>query len=223
MSRSTAHSILLLLLALGIAARPASAQPFFSSAVAELGHDTSPSLKSLANNVKTPQVCAQAPSQLLPNSTGITIDQNFCGYTPTPSTLCPGGVCVIASDNSGAAGPNHYFQAENFSAVIFDKTGQVVLGPFSTATFWSGFTSPNSTCSAGWSDAIVLYDHDAQRWFVGRFAAVANSDATTSWYQCFAVSTTTDPTGQYNRYVFAIDPTDWNDYPKFGIWPGVGV
>jgi hypothetical protein len=82
---------------------------------------------------------------VLPNSTGITLDQNFCGFTPTPSTLCPGGVCVIASDNSGAAGPNHYFQAENFSAVIFDKTGQVVLGPFSTATFWSGFTSPNNT------------------------------------------------------------------------------
>ncbi len=221
MSRSTAHSILLLLFALGIAAaaRPASAQPFFSSAVAELGHDTSPSLKSLANNVKNPQVCAQAPSQLLPNSTGITIDQNFCGYTPTPSALCPMGNCVIASDNSGAPGPNHYFQVENFSGVIFDKTGQVVLGPFSTATFWGGFTSPNNTCSAGWSDTIVLYDHDAQRWFVSRFAAVSNSDATTSWYQCFAVSTTTDPTGQYNRYVFAIDPTDWNDYPKFGIWP----
>ena len=165
------------------------------------------------------QSCAQQPPQLLPNSTGMTIDQNFCGYTPAPQPLCQGGVCVIASDNSGAAGPNHYFQAENFSAVIFDKTGQVVLGPFSTATFWSGFTSPNNTCSQGWSDAIVLYDHNAQRWFVSRFAAVPNSDSTTSWYQCFAVSTTTDSTGTYNRYVFAIDAKDWNDYPKFGIWP----
>lgn len=220
MPRSTAHYLLLLLvLVFAAAARPASAQPFSSSAVAEIGHDTSPTLKSLANNVTTAQVCAQAPSQLLPNSTGLTIDRNFCGFTPTPQPLCPQGNCVIASDNSGAPGPNHYFQVENFSGIIFDKTGQVVLGPFSTATFWAGFTSPNNTCSAGWSDTIVLYDHSAQRWFVSRFAAVANSNATTSWYQCFAVSTTTDPTGRYNRYVFAIDPTDWNDYPKFGIWP----
>ena len=222
MSRSIAQSLVWLLLAPGIAGRAASPPPpppFTSNATAEIGHDTSPALKTLAGNVVNSQSCAQQPSQLLPNSTGITLDQNFCGFTPTPSTLCPGGVCVIASDNSGAAGPNHYFQAENFSAVIFDKTGQVVLGPFSTATFWSGFTSPNNTCSAGWSDTVVLYDHNAQRWFVSRFAAVANSDGTTSWYQCFAISTTTDPTEAYHRYVFAIDAKDWNDYPKFGIWP----
>lgn len=222
MPRSITQAIVLLLLASGIAgtaASPPPPPPYSSNATSEIGHDTSPSLATLAGNVINTQSCAQQPPQLLPNSTGLTLDQNFCGYTPAPQPLCQGGVCVIASDNSGAAGPNHYFQAENFSAVIFNKTGQVVLGPFSTATFWSGFTSPNNTCSAGWSDAIVLYDHNAQRWFVSRFAAVANSDSTTSWYQCFAVSTTTDPTGTYNRYVFAIDAKDWNDYPKFGIWP----
>ncbi|HEU4939615.1 MAG TPA: DUF11 domain-containing protein [Vicinamibacterales bacterium] len=222
MSRSIPHWILLLILAVAtvvIIASPAFAQPFNSTAIAEVGHDTSPTLESMTGGGKNTQSCAQQPAQVLPNATGITIDQNFCGYTPAPQTLCSGGVCVIASDNSGAAGPNHYFQHENYSAVIFDKTGQVVLGPFSTASFWNGFTSPNSTCSLGWSDSIVLYDHDAQRWFVSRFAAVANSDGTTSWYQCFAISTTTDPTGQYHRYVFAIDAKDWNDYPKFGIWP----
>jgi uncharacterized repeat protein (TIGR01451 family) len=187
-----------------------------SNATPEVGHDTSPTLASLVGNVQNPQNCAQQPPQILSNALGVTLDQNFCGFTPTPSPLVNS---VIASDNSGAAGPNHYFQAENFSAAIFDKTGQMVLGPFSTAAFWSGFTSPSNTCSLGWSDTIVLYDHDAQRWFVSRFAAVGNTDGSTSWYQCFAVSTTTDPTGQYHRYVFAIDPTDWNDYPKFGIWP----
>jgi uncharacterized repeat protein (TIGR01451 family) len=219
MLRPIVHCIALLLFSFGIAAMaatPASAQPFSSSAVAELGHDTSPTLQSLANNVKIQQLCAQAPSQLLPNSTGLTIDQDFCGYTPTPSPL-PGG--VIASDNSGAAGPNNYFQTENYSAVIFDKKGQVVLGPFLNLTIWNGFSSPNSSCSANLSDVVVLYDHAAQRWFVSKFAGVLNADGSTSWYQCFAVSTSTDPTGTYYRYVFAIDPTDWNDYPKFGIWP----
>ena len=205
---------------LGVVALVVPASPLLaqinSSATPEIGHDTSLPLRTLAKNVQNPQACAQQPAQLLPNSTGLAIEQNFCGYTPTPSPL-PGG--VIASDDSGAAGPNHYFQTENYSAVIFDKTGQVVLGPFPTATFWSSFTSPSNTCSAGWSDTVVLYDHGAQRWFVSRFAKVNKSNGPPSWYQCFAISTTTDPTGTYYRYVFAIDPTDWNDYPKFGIWP----
>lgn len=211
----------LLVMTVGILAiyvSPISAQ-VNSSAIPEVGHDTSPSLQSLANNVQIPQTCAQLSAQLLPNSTGLALDQNFCGYNPAPSP-CPNGNCgVIASDNSGAAGPDHYFQTENYAATIFDKTGNVVLGPFPTPAFWNGFSSPSNTCSASLSDMVVLYDHDAQRWFVSKFAAVGNSDGTTSWYQCFAISTTTDPTGQYYRYVFAIDPADWNDYPKFGIWP----
>src|SRR6516164_5044508 len=100
-------------------ASPLLAQPFNSSATPEIGHDLSPSLQSMANNVKVDQLCAQQPAQLLPNATGLTLDQNFCGYTPAPFP-------IFASDASGAAGPNHYFQTENFSAVIFDKTGKVV-------------------------------------------------------------------------------------------------
>ena len=191
-----------------------------SNAILEIGHDTSPSLKTLAGNVKDPQLCAQLPPQSLPNATGLALDQNFCGYNHPTQECSPDGCGgVVASDNSGAAGPNHYFQTENYSATIFDKTGQVVLGPFSTPTFWSGFSSPSNACSGGYSDVVVLYDHNAQRWFVSKFAGVKNPDDSTSWYQCFAISTSTDPTGQYYRYVFAIDPTDWNDYPKFGIWP----
>jgi uncharacterized repeat protein (TIGR01451 family) len=193
-------------------ASPLLAQPFNSSATPEIGHDLSPSLQSMANNVKVDQLCAQQPAQLLPNATGLTLDQNFCGYTPAPFP-------IFASDASGAAGPNHYFQTENFSAVIFDKTGKVVLGPFFTSVFWNGFTSPGNTCSFTWSDVVVLYDHDAQRWFVSRFASVVPPSGPPSWYQCFAVSTTSDPTGQYNRYVFPIDPANFSDYPKFGVWP----
>src|SRR6266851_2199411 len=216
----TAHTLISNSLALVILVGctfSALGQTYSNSATAEVGHDTSLPLQSLANSSGSTS-CPQQPAQLLPNATGLSIDQNFCGYTPAPKPL-PGG--VIASDDSGAAGLNHYFQTENYSAAIFDKTGQVVLGPFSTATFWSGFTSPSNTCSGGWSDTVVLYDHDAQRWFVSRFAGTPHSDGTISapWYQCFAISTTSDPTDTYYRYVFAIDPTDWNDYPKFGIWP----
>src|SRR5262249_29382157 len=35
---------------------------------------------------------------------------------------------------------------------------------------------------------------------------------------CIAVSTTSDPTGSWNRYVFQYNNTDFVDYPKLGIW-----
>ena len=37
-------------------------------------------------------------------------------------------------------------------------------------------------------------------------------------YQCFAVSTTNDPTGSYARYAYNFG-SDLNDYPKIGVWP----
>jgi uncharacterized repeat protein (TIGR01451 family) len=109
-------------------------------------------------------------------------------------------------------------QSVNFAATIYDKNGNIALGPFSTSQFWNGFSF--TRCAAGFSDVVVMYDQAAQRWFVSKFTAVANPDGVTNtWYQCFAISTTTDPTGSYNRYVFLVDSVEFNDYPKFGIWP----
>ena len=34
-----------------------------------------------------------------------------------------------------------------------------------------------------------------------------------------AVSTTSDATGSYNRYAFSYGTTNFNDYPKLGVWP----
>jgi uncharacterized repeat protein (TIGR01451 family) len=206
-----------LAIAIFFACAPPALPQIYSNATAEIGHDISPeTLQNLAN-ISGSTLCPQQPAQLLPNATGLSIDQNFCGYIPMPAPLDGG---AIASDDSGAVGPNHYFQTENYFATIFDKTGRVVLGPFRTSDFWNFFNSPGGICD-GLSDMVVLYDHDAQRWFVSKFAYVVNNGDTAprSWYQCFAISATSDPTGQYYRYVFSIDPADWNDYPKFGIWP----
>jgi uncharacterized repeat protein (TIGR01451 family) len=87
------------------------------------------------------------------------------------------------------------------------------MGPFPTGQVWNGFSAP-----CGGSDVIVLYDRAADRWFVSQFGR-QNSNPPLNWYQCFAISQTPDPTGPYYRYAFLIDPDEFNDYPKFGIWP----
>jgi len=146
-------------------------------------------------------------------ATGLALDQSFLGV-PAPGGPIPG---VPASDTTGAAGPKHYMQAVNFSAAIYDKTGTLLLGPFGTGTFFNNFPP----CGGGWSDVIVLYDHTAQRWVVSRFASQDTTvNPAIDWFQCFAISQTTDPTGNYFRYAFSIqDPVEFNDYPKIGMWP----
>lgn len=183
-------------------------------AIAAEYRDTSRPLRDIAHVVDDRNLVAtSAPPAafdigLLASSPSVV--QNFIGISTPPNTTSQ-----WASDATGAPGPDHYMQATNFSAAIFDKQGALVMGPFPTSDFWDGFSGP---CGGTWSDVIVLYDQDAGRWFVSRFSR-QNSVSPLNWYQCFAISLTSDPTGQYNRYAFLIDAEEFNDYPKFGIWP----
>jgi hypothetical protein len=143
-----------------------------------------------------------------------TLFRNFEGITT--AELNAGGLAVanFAADASGAVGPNHYMQSVNFAYSVYDKDGTRLLGPSPTYTFWDGFSA--AACGGNWSDVVVLYDREADRWFVSRFA---QDPSTNYWYECFAISQTPDPTGQYYRYAWQISQTEFNDYPKFGIWP----
>jgi len=49
------------------------------------------------------------------------------------------------------------------------------------------------------------------------FSQPAFSGGNGNYYQCFAVSTTSDATGTYNRYAFSMP--NFNDYPKIAVWP----
>ena len=63
----------------------------------------------------------------------------------------------------------------------------------------------------------MLYDQFAQRWMVSQFAF--NSTSQGPFYQCIAVSNSSDPTAGWCAYEFLVHQTKFNDYPKFGIWP----
>lgn len=183
--------------------------------IREAHHDTSPPLRELAalrSRATQPAASSNRATTPAPRTrgTGLTIDQNFDGIATADGTASQ-----WASDAVGDVGHDHFMEATNFSAAIYTKTGGLVLGPFSTATFWDGFDAP---CGGGWTDVVILYDQAADRWFVSRFAE-ENDTSPFNWYQCFAISQTSDPTGAYNRYAFLIDAEEFNDYPKFGVWP----
>ena len=131
------------------------------------------------------------------------VGSGFSGFTVTGAP----------SDVNLAVGPNDVVQAVNTSYAVFSKAGSVILGPVAFSTLFSGFSSCTRTF---YSDPIVLYDRQADRWVL----AILGYDSTSSgpYYHCIAVSTSGDPTGSYTRYSF-ISNTNLPDYPKMGVWP----
>ena len=127
----------------------------------------------------------------------------------------PQGTFTVDSappDTNGAVGATQYVQLVNTAFAVFDKaTKQVVYGPVQTNTLWSGFGGPCENDNDG--DGVVVYDKAAGRWIITQFAVTA-----APYYQCVAVSATSDATGAYYRYAFNYGSV-FPDYPKLGVWP----
>src|SRR5678816_2689713 len=116
-------------------------------------------------------------------------------------------------DTVGAVGKTQYVQIVNDGLAVFDKTEDqnVVYGPVPTNTPWVGFGGACEDDNDG--DAVVVYDRLADRWIISQFAV-----ASAPYFQCVAVSQTSDATGAYNRYAFSYGSV-FPDYPKMGVWP----
>lgn len=113
---------------------------------------------------------------------------------------------VSPPDPSGAVGPNHFVLMTNGRWTVYDKEGNIEPGfPKLISDPLGGGASGNS------ADPIVLYDREADRWVITKFdlPAVGNSFR-------IAVSTTGDPTGEYNVYLFQAGSN--NDYLKWSIY-----
>ena len=126
---------------------------------------------------------------------------------------------VAPPDTTGDVGPNHYVQWVNLRYSVYNLTRvnnqitafTVAPGfPKNGNTVWQGFGGSCETNNDG--DPLVQYDQVANRWILTQFAVT-----TTPYLQCVAVSTSPDPTGTYFRYSYSFG-TDFNDFPKMGIW-----
>jgi hypothetical protein len=147
---------------------------------------------------------------LIPAITGTSFDGVGAGFRGPQGAFFVSGV---PPDPNGAAGDTQYVQWVNTSFAVFDKTtGAAVYGPFPGNTLWQGFGGQCELNNDG--DPIVLFDHIARRWV---FSQPAFSGGNGNYYQCLAVSTTSDATGTYNRYAFSMP--NFNDYPKIAVWP----
>ena len=124
-------------------------------------------------------------------------------------------------DMTLAVGPSHIVAWVNSQYAVFNKTGTVLLGPVNGNTLFTGL--PNECATTNRGDPILQYDRLADRWILSQFAfGVSGGSPVAPYYQCFAISTTGDPTGTYVRYAVlfsATSPSGFNDYGKLGVWP----
>ena len=152
---------------------------------------------------------ASATSALAPlvNTTpGLSFDAVGVGFPGFSVTGAP-------PDTNGAVGATQYVQWVNTSFAVFNKaTGATVYGPAAGNSLWQGFGGACETTNSG--DPVVMYDKAASRWVMTQFSI---NQSTSQFFQCVAVSTTSDATGTYRRFAYSFP--GFNDYPKGGVWP----
>jgi hypothetical protein len=192
-------------------------------------HDTSPPLRDLAAGRIAPDADDPADEpDLGPIATGddgYSVDGAL--QSAVPATTIPStqqnfeglsnqanfdifGFRVNPPDPNGEVGPNNYVEMINLVFGVYDKAGNLLLGPVDTGTLWSGFDIEDCTDPSG--DPVVLYDQFTDRWIMSQFTTRGPE-----YWNCVAVSTTSDPTGSYYRYAFSTG-LNFPDYPKYGNW-----
>jgi hypothetical protein len=119
------------------------------------------------------------------------------------------GPCVTTPpDPEMAVGRNHIVVGVNVAVLIYDKEGNLLVGP----TYFRDLFSGVAGCRPQYFDPTVVYDEAEDRFVVGIDVAGAGF--------CVAASAGPDPTAGWHRYFFQTiaDPAnDFFDYPHLGV------
>ena len=157
-----------------------------------------------------PDTALQTTATTAPTVGNVTsfdgVGQGAFGFSPN----------AAPPDTNGAVGSTQYVQWVNESFAVFSKSGALLAGPTAGNTLFQalGATHPCAVHNDG--DPIAQYDKAANRWVLSQFSVTSGS--TQGFWQCVAVSATSDATGAYNVYAFNYGNVQFNDYPKMGIW-----
>lgn len=226
-------------------ARQILVKPVVSQAVAF--DETRPLREIAALTTRRPQIFSQDIVDIRPDRGPTAVDQGYSGDGALQSTAVRTtrstaniaaplltfegisntdnfnlfGFRVNPPDPVGDVGRDHYVEMVNLAYAVYDKQGNLVMGPLAIGDLWAGFAVEDCTDPSG--DPIVIYDQLVNRWILSQFTTRGLDDPTLPFYDCVAVSKTPDPTGPYYRYAFITQPDPdggyfFPDYPKYGVW-----
>lgn len=174
------------------------------------GHRMHP-LRRIPSNAPANQVNDPVLQTSVTQNVATTSGLNFAGVGNGDYGFAPD---AAPPDTNGAVGATQYVQWVNESFAVFNKTtGSLVKGPVAGNQLFQalGATHPCAVNNDG--DPIAQYDKQNQRWIMTQFSVTGGPP----FYQCVAVSQTSDATGAFNVYAF--QEPNFNDYPKLGVWP----
>lgn len=142
----------------------------------------------------------------------------FAGLNPPPAP--PPGArrrrMFGALDLSLAVGPTQVVEIINARMAVFDKRGKLLYGDVPTNTVFAGFGGRCQSTDSG--DAVVRYDQLARRWLIVMpIFSRPPGQPEGPFGMCYAVSTTSNALGTYNRYEFR--RPYFPDYPRPAVWP----
>lgn len=94
----------------------------------------------------------------------------------------------------------------------------VVIPTTAGNALWTAALPGSACATSNDGDPMVLFDEQAQRWFIGQFGVNGGSGP---FHQCVAVSKAANPAAGWYvyDYVYRDGTTYFNDYPHFGVWP----
>ena len=145
----------------------------------------------------------------LQTEAGQSINTNNGGGINFPGVSALG---YAPPDTNMAVGPNHILQTVNSLYAIYNKSGNLLVGPNSLSSLWAPLGSSNGCAINNSGDVVAQYDKLADRFIVTQMGGVI-----APFSECIAISKTSDPLGAYWLYSYSFGTT-MNDYPKFGIW-----
>jgi hypothetical protein len=153
---------------------------------------------------------------------------NFAGLSF--STMVSGGRvgAGFPPDINGDVGPVYYIQAVNDAWGIFNKSSGALVAGFTENQLWSGAGTGTQCDANNFGDPVVIHDGLADRWILSNFAFTvdAGNNPVGPFYQCFAVSKSSDPVaGGWWLYAVRMDTgaagappvNTFADYGKFGL------
>ena len=157
----------------------------------------------------------------------VTLSRSQRGAAPTPAGAPTPGVVfnginneagLTPSDVNGDVGLNHYVQGVNAAGGtmlgIYTKTGTLIK-ELNLKKLWQ--KGPCRERAQG--DPVIQYDAMADRWLFTQFAfSSTERGPRPPFFECIALSNTSDPLGAGRTYTFFIDDEWFPDFPKFGVW-----
>jgi hypothetical protein len=118
-------------------------------------------------------------------------------------------------DTNGAVGATQVVEWVNTSFEVFNKSnGAAVKGPIAGNQLFQALGANHPCAVNNDGDIIAQYDKLNGRWVMTQLSVT--NGGTVGFFQCVAVSQTSDATGAFNVYAF--QQPNFNDYPKLGVW-----